>query len=135
MDHVPPRSFSSPAACPVALLAALLACAGPAHAQQAPPREPSAQGQPSQFERDLKQAEDHDPSSRRIVRAFKGWAGLVIVAMVVVPVVLALKAAAGLFTRMRATTDPEKLALSDPWVRAHLARRKADGDAPPAPDR
>jgi len=135
MDHTPTRPFRPPAAGPLALLAALLVGAGPALAQQAPTGGPSAQGQPGQFERDLKQAQDHDPSTGRLVRAFKTWFVLAAVALVVVPVVIALKVAVGLYTRLSATTDPEKLARGDPWVRAHLARQKAGGDAPPAPDR
>ena len=57
---------------------------------------------------------------------------LLTVVVVVGSLVLVLSVTARFYVRWSATTDPEKLALSDPWVRAHLDRLKtgAADDAP-----
>jgi hypothetical protein len=96
-----------------------------AFAQQRSSREPTTQEYARQFEKDLNEAENHDPSTRKIVRFFKSWVGLVIIAVVVVAVAVTLKVTVALLTRSSGTTDPEKLAMQDPWVRAQLARQKA----------
>ena len=80
----------------------------------------------------MKEVEGPSCTNRQIVRFFKSWVGLVLMALVVVPLVIAFKVAIWFASRMTATTDPEKLAMSDPWGRAHLARQKANGQGPPA---
>ncbi len=134
MCHALRRSSWSLAAGPLGLLVALLICAAPVRAQQAPSKEPSTRDYARQLEKDLKEAEDYDPSTMSAVRIFKTWVGLVVLAVIVVSAVTAFKVAIWLFCRVSATTDPEKLAMSDPWVRAHLARQKAEGDEPPDSD-
>lgn len=131
MCHVLPRSSCAPAAAAVALLVALSVCARPVQAQQGSSREPTTEEYARQLDKDLKVAEDHDPSTRNIVRLFKSWFGLVILALVVAPLVIAFKVAMWFFARVSAPTDPHKLALSDPWIRAHLAQQEVKGDAPP----
>jgi hypothetical protein len=130
MCQVLPRSPWSPVAGAVALLVALLVCAGPVQAQKAPSREPTSQESLRQFEKDLKQAEEYDPSTANLVHLFESWVVLVILAFVVAVVVIALNVVVWVIRRTSATTDPEKLALSDPWVRAQLARRQAEGGTP-----
>src|SRR5262249_41317825 len=122
MGHVLPRSVWAPVAGAVGLLVALLVCSGPARAGQAPPREPSSQESLRQFEKELKEAEEYDPSTANLVHIFESWVVLVILAVVVTVVVIALNVFVWVIRRTSATTDPEKLALSDPWVRAQLAR-------------
>jgi hypothetical protein len=108
------------------LVALLLGGVRPAHAQQKPSREPTTQEYARQFEKELKEAENHDPSTRKLVRFFKSWVGLVIIAVVVVSIAVALQVTVRLLSRASGSTDPEKLAMKDPWVRAQLARQKAD---------
>src|SRR5438045_8835600 len=132
MCHVLPRLVWAPIAGAVALLVAFLVCAGPVQAQRAPSREPSSQESLRQFEKDLKEAEEYDPSTANLVHLFESWVVLVILAVVVTLVVIGLNVFVWVIRRTSATTDPEKLALSDPWVRAQLARQKAAGHAPPA---
>ena len=132
MSHVlPPRSYRQAAACAAALLALLLLCPAPARAEPTRSRDRSSPSSASQFEKDLKVAEDHDPQSRNAIRLFKGWFALFVLALVVAPVVIAVTLVLRFVSRMTATTSPDKLAESDPWVRAELARRKAGGEQPP----
>ncbi len=128
------RSSWSLAAGSLGLLVALLVCAGPAHAQRTPSKELSTQDYLRQFEKDMKEAEDHDPSTGNIVRGFKAWVGFIVLGVVVVSAGVAFKVALWLYSRASATTDPEKLAMNDPWIRAHLAKQKAQGEAPPTAD-
>jgi len=125
------RSFCAPVAGSVGLLVALLVCAGPARADKSPSKEPTTQEYARQLEKDLKEAEDHDPTSRNIVRLFKSWVGLVVLALVVAPLVIGFKAAMWFVRKASAPTDPQQLALSDPWIREQLARQKVQGGAPP----
>jgi hypothetical protein len=134
MCHVLPRSSWLLAAGSLGLLAALLICAGPAHAQQRPSKEPSTQDYARQFEKDVQEAEGYDAATRNVVRGFKAWVGFIVLGVVVVSAVIAFKVALWFYSRASATTDPEKLAMNDPWIRAHLASQKAEGDAPPNPE-
>jgi len=127
-----PRPSLAPAAGTLALLVASLACAPAAHAQQTPSREPTTREYAREIQKQMKQVEEPDCTNRQIVRLFKSWVGVVLIALVVVPLVIPFKVAIWFLSRMTATTDPEKLALSDPWACAHLARQKANGEAPPA---
>src|SRR5262245_17677841 len=103
MCHVLPRSLCAPVAGSVALLVALLVCAGPAHAQQKPSKEPSTQEYARQLEKDLKEAEDYDPSTRNIFRLFKSWVGLVILALIIAPLVIGFKVVMWFVRRASAT--------------------------------
>jgi hypothetical protein len=118
-----------PAAC--LLLGALLTFPGPVRAQQQPSRGRSTEDYAREVDRQLKEAEDADPSSREIISYFRSWAFLSVAAVVVGGVLVLLKVGLHVLTRMSSTSDPEKLAMSDPWVRAHLARQKAAGEQPP----
>jgi hypothetical protein len=115
----------------IGVLAVLLCCIGTVQAQKPASREPSTGDFARQFEKDLKDAEEHDPASGEILRYFKSWFILVVLAMVLVSAAVAVKVGVWVFRRMSATTDPEKLAMSDPWVRAQLARQRALEDGPP----
>jgi hypothetical protein len=132
MYALPLRPPRAPAAGALGLLLALLLCAGPVRAQQSPSREPSTQEYAREIQKQMKEVEDSNCTNRQIIRFFKSWVGLVLIALVVVPLVIAFKVAIWFASRMTATTDPEKLAMSDPWVRAHLARQKATGEGPAA---
>jgi hypothetical protein len=113
------------------VLAALLFCIGTVQAQRPISKGPTTGDYARQFEKDLKEAEEHDPASGEILRDFKSWFFLVIIAMVLVSATVAVKVVAWWLRRMSATTDPEKLAMSDPWVRAHLIRQRAQENGPP----
>jgi hypothetical protein len=126
-----PRPSRAPAAGALALLVAALLCA-PAQAQQTPSQEPTTREYAREIQKQMKEVEESDCTNRQIMRFFKSWVGLVLLALVVVPLVIGFKVAIWFASRMTATTDPEKLALSDPWVRAQLARQKANGEGPPA---
>src|SRR4051794_26000314 len=126
MCQVLPWSSWAPVAAAAVLLAALLVVAGPARADKAPSKEPTTQEYARQLEKDLKTAEDHDPTSRNIVRLFKSWVGFVILALVVAPLVIGFKLTMWFVRRASAPTDPAQLAMSDPWIRAHLAQQKAN---------
>ncbi len=126
------RPSLTPAAGTLTLLAASLVCAPAVQAQSAPSREPTTREYASEIQKQMKEVEDSGDQNRQIVRLFKSWVGVVLIALVVVPLVIAFKVAIWFTSRMTATTDPEKLAMSDPWVRAQLARQKANGGGPPA---
>jgi hypothetical protein len=115
---------------PVGLLVVLIG-SGPVQAQQRSANEPSARDYARMLEKQLKEAEDHDCTSRRLVRFFRSWVFFVILGAVVVTIGIGLKAAGWLYLRVSTTTDPEKLARGDPWVRAHLARQHQDPEADP----
>ena len=53
------------------------------------------------------------------------------IAVVVVAVAVTLKVTVAVLARASGTTDPEKLAMKDPWVRSQLARQKAASRRPP----
>ncbi|HJZ54264.1 MAG TPA: hypothetical protein VKE74_04870 [Gemmataceae bacterium] len=42
---------------------------------------------------------------------------------------IVLSVGSGVYIRLSATTDPQKLAASDPWIRAHLAQSRPGGSA------
>jgi hypothetical protein len=113
------------------LVGALLTFPGPVRAQQQPSKSRSTEDYAREVDRQLKEAEDADPSSREIISYFRSWAFLSVAAVVVVGVLVLLKVGLHVLTRMSSTSDPEKLAMSDPWVRAHLARQKAASEQPP----
>jgi hypothetical protein len=132
MYRILPRSSWSLAAAPLGLLVALLVCAAPARAQRAPSKEPSTQDYVRQLDKDLDEAEGYNAATRNVVRGFKAWLGLIVIGVVVVSAGVAFKVALWFYSRAAGTTDPEKLAMSDPWVRAHLAKQKAEAEEPPA---
>jgi hypothetical protein len=69
------------------------------------------------------------PQAQRTSQLLRWWGAALIGAAVLVVLSLVTRAILGRW----ATTDPEKLALSDPWVRAHLDQMKAAqaGEPPP----
>jgi hypothetical protein len=131
MCHVLPRSLFALVAGSVALVVAFLIGVGPVQAQQKSSREPTTEEYARQFDKDLKEAEDYDPSTRGVVRLFKSWVGLVILALVIAPIVIAFKVGMWFFARASAPSNPQQLAMSDPWIRAHLAKQNGEGTAPP----
>jgi hypothetical protein len=112
----------------VVLVALLFVAAGPACAQQAPGTQPSSGDYLRQFNKQMEGAEAAGPQFGEYTRLFKSWVFLTVVAVVVVGVAVVVGVGVRVYLRMSTTTDPEKLALSDPWVRAELARRKAEAD-------
>ena len=130
MCHASPRSFWPPAA-PLGLLLALLFFAPAAHAQQAPSREPTTREYAREIQKQIKEVEGSNCTNRGIMRLFKSWVGVVLIALVVVPLVIAFKVGIWFLSRMTATSDPEKLAMSDPWARAQLARQESQESPPP----
>jgi hypothetical protein len=92
--------------------------------------------QDSQRQNDLRFQEQMGAASKDINDAFdKNWQSFTSalmwfgVAGLVVASLLVLAMASGVFVRLRATTDPMKLAMSDPWLRAQMAR---DVDSTPS---
>ena len=116
----------------VVLFAVLLVSAGPASAQQTPGTQPSSGDYLRHFDKQMEEAEASDPYFGEYTRLIKSWVFFTVVAVVVVGAVVVLGVAVRFYLRMSSTTDPEKLAMSDPWIRAELARRKAEGDGTPA---
>jgi len=128
-------AFRSPAAwvCGGILAAIFLVGPGPACGQQP---KPTTSDYLRNINEQMTQAErDGDPTTRRITRYFRGWFVLAAVATVVGVVLVVLKFGVLLLFRSAPTTDPEKLAAGDPWVRAYLAQKKAAeaAEAPPQP--
>lgn len=133
MCHHPPRSCWLHAAAPLALLTALLVCAPRAHARPALSAELTTREYAREIQKELKAAdESSDPQTRKVTRLFTSWAFFSILAVVVGVLVVGFKAGIWALSRATATTDPNKLAMSDPWVRAHLAQQKGREGPPPA---
>jgi hypothetical protein len=112
------------------VLAVLLFCLGTVRAEKAP----STGDYVRQIEKDLDEAEGYDAATGDLVRFFKSWVVLVIIAVVLVSGAVVINVVVWWHRRMSATTDPEKLAMSDPWVRAQLARQRAQEGGPPPID-
>jgi hypothetical protein len=110
-------------------LLVLLIGSGPIQAEQRLANERSARDYAHMLEKQLKEAENHDCTSRGLVGFFRSWVFFVIFGAVVVTIGIVLKAAGWLYLHVSTTTDPEKLARGDPWVRAHLARQDQDPEA------
>jgi hypothetical protein len=119
------RSLWPLAAGPLGLLLALVVWAGPVRAQQAPSRELTTEEYAREIQKQLKQVEEHDCTSKQAAHFFVGWVVFVVLAVVIVSVAVAFKVGIWLLSRMSATTDPQQLLMSDPWMRAHLAQQKA----------
>lgn len=90
------------------------------------------QNKPGEIARQQREAaarglyEMHEASERE-ARTYR-WnetAYLVLAAIVVALTLLSV--VFGIYVRSSATTDPHKLAMSDPWLRAHLAQSSAAG--------
>jgi len=107
----------------------LLFCPGPVHAQPGPSKVPWTQDDARRVQQQLQAMED-EPPWMQIVHFFESWVVFFVVAMVVVGVVVVLKMGGSLWVRTSATTDLEKLAQNDPWIRDHLSRQKAGADSP-----
>jgi hypothetical protein len=108
----------------------------PVRAQHAPAQKPSTQDYLRQIDQQMKDAERLDPSTGRVFRVFRWWVFLAVGATIIVAALVVLKVVSEFYLRASGPTDPEKLALTDPWVRAQRARERAAGgggsnDAPP----
>jgi hypothetical protein len=122
----PPPRRAAPAALAGVAVVLAVAWAGTAPGQDAPPTyypfsRPPEQP-PVQFQR--------EPFRLDSALQATGWYGVATLALGAITV---LSLVTRFYVRHSTVTDPEKLARSDPWVRARLAAGAADGDAgPPA---
>lgn len=122
----PPPRRAAPAA--FAGLAVLLAVAwaGSAPGQEAPPAYNPFYRPPEQPQVVLQREPFRLDSALRAT----GWYGVATLALGGITV---LSLVVRFYVRHSAVTDPEKLALSDPWVRAHVAAGAANQEAAPPP--
>ena len=76
-----------------------------------------------------KEHKSYDPGSRRITELLFVMGALSIVATIGGVLWVFLKGSTWAFAKATSTSDMEKLAMSDPWIRAQLELRKAQGNA------
>src|SRR5262245_10125015 len=122
----------------VGILAALIAIVTAGGCtQQTSNKKPSTHEYVQHVNKQLREAEDADPSVAKYTRVFRAWVVVAVIATAVVAAALVLRFAVGWFVRASARTDPARLALTDPWIREQLARQHAaepsagEGPTPP----
>src|SRR5262249_38977680 len=120
------RGVWSPLA--VLVVAFWLLGSGTIHAQTSSSKEPTAGEFAKEVHKQMKEAEEYDPSFGGYLRLAESWAVVVVLTTIIVVVSVVLTVIARIYLRMSTTTDPTKLAMSDPWIRAHLAQQAANGE-------
>jgi hypothetical protein len=114
------------------LLALLLVSSGWAQAQNNSTTGPSPEDVDRALQQ-MKEAEEDNPFSGRIIRLFKSWVFLVVLAVVVVTLVIVFKVGAWLYVKGQSSTATDRFIASDPWVREHMARLQAEEGDPSDP--
>jgi hypothetical protein len=77
------------------------------------------------------------PSDEGLERSMDTIFGLgrgAFIVIVVAGVAVLASVAIGFYVKRSATTDPRKIALSDPWIRAHMRQLEAEGKDVPSFD-